>query len=551
MNRFDTHTMLLTVALVGTLTVTSVLLLTIPALEWLLPWYPFASALMTALFAYFLFRLLRTRRRYLEHDVQVLAELLASGNLTELPRHLTDSGSPLAPFVSTAREIRHQMLRSLSEAETTAHIIGGSVNRASRMLDQFSVLLQTLETLGNQIVAARKDLEHTVETETEQSGLAEQIIRIRLELENFEQIPKEMVDLLKHTYAEHHQEQHTILDTSERFVTDLDGLLTQLESALDQFAGQISHYRETAENIHNSIGTLNEELTGRLAQARLHTEKQQELHAQLAENTTTLPNIPERMQVIRDAVTELDTITGKQRILVLNAAIFAADAGDSGQGFKAITRDMKNLNQETERTHSRLRTQIGELEQQLTMILEELPHLVKKQGRLDSRDMLGPTEAVVTDLLNPLISSSSEFCDSIHQQGDTCEQLTHHMNRARSALTQGQAHLRKRKDDADSLAERKYRIDRMVIETDRFSERIGSEVPDMLRQFGTILEQVASLQNRFIHVHEILMQFIQSGIPEEVGQLQALLETPDIQLLRDVPRLLDKTHRTLKTIESS
>ncbi len=551
MNRFETRITLLSITLVAIFIVSSVLVLTIPRLEGLLPYFPFASALVAAVFAYLLFRTIRSQRRQLKEDIQTLAEMLATGAISDLPENLAGNHSLLAPFVSTVREIRQQILRSVMEAETTARVVGGSVNRTARMLDQFTRLLHSLEEHGNAILAARKELEYTLETETEQSNLAEQIVRIRVELENFEQIPKEMVELLKHTYAEQHQERTALLDNSERLAGDINGQLNQIASVLDGFTQQHAENRKNGETVRSSLRTFAQKLSADLQRIQDRLQKQQDIHSELAEKTSTLSDVPEQMQTIHDAVAQLDTTSAKLRILVLNAAIFAADAGESGHGFNAIARDMKEVNQETERTQNQLKTQINQLEQQLAGILEQLGPLIQKQEQLHVKQDLDDTRTEADNVMGPLLQSSETLAEGLHQQADTCEQFSNQLNRAQATATQGQAQIRKRKTDTETVTEQKYRIDRMVIETDRFSERVGSEVPGILRQFGSILDQVASLQDRFTHVHDILVQFIQSEIPQEVDQLKTMLQGPDIQLLRDVPKLLNKSHRTLKSIEPS
>ncbi len=551
MNRFEKRITLLTVTLVAIFIVSSVLVLTVHDLEAALPYYPFGSALTAAVFAYILFRLIRSQRRRLKQDIRTLAELLVSGNLSHLPPELTDNQSVLAPFISTVQEIRQQILRSTTEAETTARVVGGSVTRTSRMLDQLEHLLHSLEEHGDTIISAQKSLTYSLETETEQSNLSEQIVRIRMELENFQQIPKEMVDLLKHTYAEHHRERSSLLDDMERFVTDIGEQLTQMASALDTFVQQHIQNREMTETIRNSARILSQALNDDFQRVQEQLDKQGSIHAQLMEKTRALSDVPRQMHAIREQVTQLENSTGKLRILVLNAAIFAADAGETGHGFNAIARDMKEVNQESERTQTRLKAQINQMEQQLAVIMEQLEPLVQEQVDLETGETLEQTRLETDQILEPLVSGSATLSDSFQQQADTCEQLSSQLNRTQTTATQGQSQIRKMKADTASITEQKYRIDRMLIETDRFSERIGSEVPAILKQFGAILDQVASLQDRFTHVHEILMQFINSDILQQVDRLQTLLEGPDVQLLRDVPKLLTKSHRTLKSIEPS
>jgi hypothetical protein len=80
----------------------------------------------------------------------------------------------------------------------------------------------------------------------------------------------------------------------------------------------------------------------------------------------------------------------------------------------------------------------------------------------------------------------------------------------------------------------------MVIEADRFSERIGSEVPQILKEFGSILDQVSQLHEQYNRLDTLLHQMLSSGMPGEAGNILQQFEGTELQLLRDVPKLLDK-----------
>jgi len=117
--------------------------------------------------------------------------------------------------------------------------------------------------------------------------------------------------------------------------------------------------------------------------------------------------------------------------------------------------------------------------------------------------------------------------------------LTHHNQKTADVLRKGQQEERMA-SEVEITNELRFQIDRMVIEADRFSERIGSEVPQILKEFGSILDQVSQLHEQYIRLDGLLNQMLSSGMPGEASSILQQFEGTDLQLLRDVPKLLDK-----------
>ncbi|RLE20240.1 MAG: hypothetical protein DRJ08_07225, partial [Acidobacteria bacterium] len=100
--------------------------------------------------------------------------------------------------------------------------------------------------------------------------------------------------------------------------------------------------------------------------------------------------------------------------------------------------------------------------------------------------------------------------------------------------------VRKSQQETDDDRTLKFQIDNMVIESARFSEKIESELPNLLDAVGGILDEVSAFQDHFLQTRNTLADFADPQITETLKDLKREIGGSEIQLLRSSTNLLRK-----------
>lgn len=82
-----------------------------------------------------------------------------------------------------------------------------------------------------------------------------------------------------------------------------------------------------------------------------------------------LANISERLETVQKVSIEIDTISQKTSLLSLNAAVEAARAGESGQGFRVVAGEFKELSEYTANATVQIGNSIEDLSQDIGVLV--------------------------------------------------------------------------------------------------------------------------------------------------------------------------------------
>ena len=535
MRTFDFRFALISSAFLIFLLVGGFAVLVFEPLHFLQPAAPIACGVLTLIYVYVLSRLRNAERAYHHTCATQLAELIVqSSAVSVMPQQKMKDSYALVQ--DAVRELRQQLHRNIQDAGSTGRVISAAVDRANKLHGRVIGLLNQLTETLSLLSATRTEIGIGPDASEEPVDLTDQISRIRFELESFQQIPKEMVDLLKHSFASYSRERELQHAAHLRLLTELSErsvyLTRKLKTAQEMFLRLV-----------NQLHVLEQPIQKRREQSRQiqaemgrYRDFVHQVLRDVQNVQESLRNCPDTLQKLQSELSELETIAGKMRILTLNAAVYAAGTGEPGKGFQAISKDMKNFSDHAGQIHAELRTGLESMEHGLSEQVRQLTRLVQETIAETDRqpehalasDSEPEPELVLDALLKDFGDLSGTLDTLLHLQQETGEAL----RREQQQDTQT--------SETEISSELRFQIDRMVIEADRFSERIGSEVPQILKEFGSILDQVSQLHQQYNRLDNLLNQMLSSGMPGEASHILQQFEGTELQLLRDVPKLLDK-----------
>ncbi len=439
----------------------------------------------------------------------------------------------LTPLTEAVRELMQHQEREKQSQQATGTVICDTTDRVADRLDMARQLAGQLTGLWQEVQAIRPHVHAVPPESAEQLSLAEQINRIRFELENFQQVPREMVELLKHTFSTYAREQSRQAEIHNRLITDVTEQTTGLQPRLKRLSNLLQDSRTQLASVHEYANTMDTRLDN-LEQARTDAIVQlKSLSDRVADIHGQIDRIPDTVRDLGTSLTDLSAVVSRSRILNLNASVFAAEAGEFGEGFRTISNEMKQYTEETARLVDQLDTQRGAVSRLTEGLHGNLHTLsVRLSGILDAANSATVTtdEQRGNQSMESLRNTLNTQFDELAQLSDQHQHLHQVTQLARSNAAQPGA----------DPAELRSRIDRMVIEADRFSERISTEVPNLLKEFGTVLDRVTDLHQNLNRIHALIDHINASGISEETRQVLDALSGSDNQLLRDIPKLLGK-----------
>ena len=161
-----------------------------------------------------------------------------------------------------------------------------------------------------------------------------------------------------------------IEDTSVE-LTEQAALLENAATSINQISMQSREtmgHGESSQQIAEDAVDLATDMTQRLKivlnQAGSLANSMQLIGDQLA-------NISERLEAVQKVSIEIDTISQKTSLLSLNAAVEAARAGESGQGFRVVAGEFKELSEYTANATVQIGNSIEDLSQDIGVLVDQ------------------------------------------------------------------------------------------------------------------------------------------------------------------------------------
>ncbi len=459
----------------------------------------------------------------------------------QFPENTIDLSDELNDLLTRLKEEQSRIRLIFADHGETSDIVSMNLERVIRLTDRMAQFIGNVDKLASRIQHLYQRLENALIQADNQENLSETILKIRFELEHFNEGPANMLNLLKKVYANCRQNREALMAAQE-------GFLGTQSAVAEGEIGMITKQQETLKKINNAIQNLEETLQNADTALREGEEFLQNLTTrflrlsnEISEIQTLANQLPSQIRTLASLITELEDVHEKSKILALNAAIYAGDAGEEGKGFSTIAREMKTITESAAILQHRLQQELGQLEKITQHTIGQIEQLASTEHSIEqfSRDGL--------EKYNANLSGRETALENENVLSNALNRLEEFLNVEEKTTRERQANLgrtmsevRKSQQETDDDRTLKFQIDNMVIESARFSEKIESELPNLLDAVGGILDEVSAFQDHFLQTRNTLADFADPQITETLKDLKREIGGSEIQLLRSSTNLLRK-----------
>jgi len=483
--------------------------------------------------AWFFLRETRLRRL----DMEQIRDAIGG----KFPESNAEQSGELIELLTLLREEKSHFRQILTDHGETSNLVSMNLESVVRLIDRMEQFIGDIDKLASRIYHLYQKLEDSLHQADNQEDLSETILKIRFELDRFSEAPSTMLNVLKKVYSNGKQNREALMAAQEGF------LGTQSVMAEGEI-NIVSKQQETVQQINTAVQNLGQALQkGESAfqegeeMLREITTRFQNFSTEMTELQTLASDLPEHIHSLSSLITELKDVHEKSKILALNAAIYAGEAGEEGKGFSTIAREMKTITESAEALQHELQQRLTQLKKTTSHTLGDLDQLILTETLFEKFSQEGQksfsSHVSTQDVSRKNVDVLS---NALHRLGEFLDLQEKTALERQAVLTRTISAARKSQKETEDERALKFQIDNMVIESSRFSERIENELPNLLDAVGGILDEVSAFQDQFLQTRNALADFADPRITQALKDLKQAIGGNEIQLLRASTNLLHK-----------
>ncbi len=459
----------------------------------------------------------------------------------KFPESNAAQSSELIELLTLLREEKSHFRQILTDHGETSNLVSMNLEHVVRLIDRMEQFIGDIDKLASRIYHLYQKLESSLHQTDNQEDLSETILKIRFELDRFSEAPSTMLNVLKKVYSNGKQNREALMAAQEGF------LGTQSVMAEGEI-NIVSKQQETVQQINTAVQNLEQALQkGESAfqegeeTLREITTRFLDFSTEMTELQTLASDLPEHIHSLSSLITELKDVHEKSKILALNAAIYAGEAGEEGKGFSTIAREMKAITESAETLQHELQQRLVQLEKTTLHTLGDLDQLILTETLIEKFSQDGQKSfSSHVSTQDASRKNVDVLSNALHRLGEFLDVQEKSALERQAVLTRTMSAARKSQKETEDERALKFQIDNMVIESSRFSERIEKELPNLLDAVGGILDEVSAFQDQFLQTRNALADFADPQITQTLKDLKQAIGGNEIQLLRASTNLLHK-----------
>ena len=464
------------------------------------------------------------------------------------PENMFRISDELKQLLTLIREEQSRIRLILTDHGETSELVSMNLERVILLTDRMSTFIRDVDKLASRIRHLYQRLENSLLQAGKQEDLSETILKIRFELDHFSEAPSAMLNLLKKVYTGCQQNREALITAQESFL-GTQSVMTKGE--LSTISKQQKALSEIEEGVHKLEEAIrkgeNAVREGETAMGEINA-KLQHFSIDLSETSTLANELPQEIHKLSALITELEDVHEKSKILALNAAIYAGDAGEEGKGFSTIAREMKTITESAEILQQRLKQGLAKLEKTTVHTIDSFGQLLASESSIENFSLESKKnyEQHLAEQQG-LIQKEDTLSIALHQIEELIELHEKTSREKQSALNRTLSDLQRFRQGNEDEKTLKFQIDNMVIQSAQFSEKIKNELPNLLAAVGGILDEVSAFQDQFLQTRNALAEFTDPQITETLKELKQAIGGNEVQLLRSSANLLRKLKITVST----
>ena len=432
-------------------------------------------------------RLQEQARRIAGGDLRVRVTVESEDELGDLARSLDVMGSALRTTLGAAAEAADELESASAEmAESAEQVATGAQAQQTRLADA-SERLDRIQEKSGEISASATEVRlamdesasSSVELQASASQLRETAGALTQQVEASSQSLQSSGESLGQTAR-----------SPEALRSVADELTSSVE-ALAESARSVGGEAEDTSGLSTRVHEIAEK--GR-AQVRGTTRGMQTIRESTSLAVESVRKLEKRTQHIDNVVSVIGEVADETRLLGLNAAIIAAQAGESGGGFAIVASQIRQL-------AGRVQVHTGEVSELIEGIRQETHHLVEAVEnnalRVDEGMELSAQSGELLDDITEAARQSGErmsrIVEEVQMQARTTTSTATEMETLRSDVERIGAATREQEQNADVLVQSHSKSEEASVQMRRTSEeqalaveRISGEVEQVRSAMGEI-----------------------------------------------------------------
>ena len=234
------------------------------------------------------------------------------------------------------------------------------------------------------------------------------------------------VQMVTQAVDEHAQDVQRSSDVLVRDTSQQERQVQHISHVIDEMVETMKHVSQRAETISQvAVESMDVTLEGQNKVDRA-TEGMRQVRETTMQSARIMKRLGESGQEINDTVLEISDLTARMNLLALNAAIEAVRAGEQGQGFVVIAREIRTLAVHSAEAARKVATRIRTIQHEMTTVSQSVEQNISQvviQSELVSQTGVAlEAISIVTEQMADLVQG---VCDAADSQARGSQLVTH------------------------------------------------------------------------------------------------------------------------------